>query len=68
MHNTYLNYAFPRMGERNPLSNLTVRVGINNVFDIEPPLADEDNGYRRGAGTTNAVRGRTYYAQLTKRF
>lgn len=66
VHNTYLNYAFPRRRESLLLSNLSLRLGVNNVFDTEPPVADEDFGYRRGAGTN--ARGRAYYAQLTKRF
>ncbi len=66
VHNAYVNYAFPRLRERFLLSNLSVRLGVNNVFDTEPPLADEDVGYRRGAGTN--ARGRAFYAQLTKRF
>ncbi|MBL9211214.1 MAG: TonB-dependent receptor [Opitutaceae bacterium] len=64
-HNAYLNYAFPRRRGSN-LSNLSLRVGVNNVFDEEPPLADEDFGYRRGAGTN--ARGRAFYGQITKRF
>lgn len=64
-HNTYLNYAFPRR-RGSLLSDLSVRLGINNVTDIEPPLADEDVGYRRGAGTN--ARGRTFYSQISKRF
>jgi outer membrane receptor protein involved in Fe transport len=43
-----------------------LRFGVNNVFDQEPPLADSDTGYQRGAGTD--PRGRVYYGQLTKRF
>ena len=65
-HNAYLNYAFPRSRERKLLKDLSLRVGVNNVFDAEPPLADEDYGYRRGAATN--PRGRVYYAQATKRF
>jgi outer membrane receptor protein involved in Fe transport len=66
LHNTYINYAFPRRRDNRWLSNLSVRAGINNVFDVEPPLADEDSGYRRGAGTN--PRGRAFYSQITKRF
>ena len=65
-HNAYLNYAFPRSRERKLLKDLSLRVGVNNVFDAEPPLADEDYGYRRGAATN--PRGRAFYAQATKRF
>ena len=67
-HNTYVNYTLPRQrgGERGPLSGLSLRFGMNNVFDIEPPLADEEFGYRRGAGTT--AKGRTFYSQISKQF
>lgn len=64
-HNAYLNYAFPRR-RGSAVSNLSLRLGVNNVMDEEPPLADEDFGYRRGAGTN--ARGRTFYGQISKRF
>ncbi|MDP3073004.1 MAG: TonB-dependent receptor [Opitutaceae bacterium] len=64
-HNTYASYAFPRRRGSN-LSGLSLRTGLNNVFDIEPPLADSDTGYQRGAGTN--PRGRTFYGQISKSF
>jgi iron complex outermembrane recepter protein len=64
-HNAYLNYAVGRKRE-SVLSNLSVRFGVNNVFDAEPPLADEDSGYRRGVGTN--ARGRIFYTQISKSF
>ncbi len=64
-HNTYINYAIPRRRGSN-FGDISVRFGVNNVFDAEPPLADSDVGYQRGAGTN--PRGRTYYSQLSKRF
>lgn len=66
VHNTYLNYSFPRNRQNRWVSDLSLRVGVNNVLDEEPPLADEDFGYRRGAGTN--ARGRVFYSQITKRF
>jgi hypothetical protein len=39
---------------------------VNNVRDTDPPLADSDTGYQRGAGTN--PRGRAYYGQISKRF
>jgi hypothetical protein len=39
---------------------------VNNLSDAEPPLADEDSGYRRGAGTN--PRGRVFEAQVSRRF
>jgi outer membrane receptor protein involved in Fe transport len=64
-HNAYVNYAIGRQRGR-LLGNTSLRVGVNNVFDAEPPIADEDYGYRRGAATN--PRGRTFYSQITKRF
>ncbi len=64
-HNAYLNYAVGRQ-RGSVFSNTTFRVGVNNVMDGEPPVADEDSGYRRGAATN--PRGRSFYAQVTKRF
>jgi outer membrane receptor protein involved in Fe transport len=64
-HNAYLSYAFPRKRGSN-LSGVSLRLGVNNVADIEPPLADSDTGYQRGAGTN--PRGRTFFAQLSRNF
>ena len=64
-HSAYLNYAFT--GRRDSLlADTTLRFRVNNLFDAEPPLADEDSGYRRGAGTN--PRGRVFEAQVSKRF
>jgi hypothetical protein len=64
-HNAHCNYLF--QAKRGALlRDLSLRFGVNNVFDQEPPLADSDTGYQRGAGTD--PRGRVYYGQLTKRF
>ena len=65
VHNAYLNYAFPWQ-RGSLLSDVSVRFGVSNAFDNEPPLADEDVGYRRGAGTS--AKGRTWYSQISKRF
>jgi outer membrane receptor protein involved in Fe transport len=64
-HNAYVNYAFPRR-ERKWFSGAALRLGVNNVTDIEPPLADADVGYQRGAGTN--PRGRAFYSQISKSF
>ena len=52
--------------ERGLFSGTSVRFRVNNLSDREPPIADEDTGYRRGAGSN--PRGRTYEAQVSKRF
>lgn len=65
-HNAYVNYAFPRSRRGGLLAGVSLRFGVNNVTDIEPPLADEAFGYRRGAGTT--AKGRTFSSQISKSF
>ena len=64
-HNANVAYAFPRKRGSN-FNDVSVRFGVNNVFDEDPPLADADVGYQRGAGTN--PRGRVYSAQVSKRF
>jgi outer membrane receptor protein involved in Fe transport len=65
-HNAYVNYAVSRQRRGSVFSGVSLRFGVNNVTDIEPPLADEAFGYRRGAGTT--AKGRTFYSQVSKSF
>lgn len=63
-HNAWISYRFDR-NANTWLRGVTVRGGINNVFDAEPELADEQYGYR--SGTFNA-RGRQFTLELSKRF
>jgi outer membrane receptor protein involved in Fe transport len=64
-HNANVAYTLPRKRGSN-FSDISVRLGVNNVFDEDPSLADSDVGYQRGAGTN--PRGRVYSAQVSKRF
>ena len=54
-------------GWRAWLNNLTVTLGVNNVFDQQPPFVAGafENGYDES--TTNA-KGRTWYVAFKKRF
>lgn len=59
-----------RAHERGPIEHrwlhgVSVRFAVNHLFDVEPPLADETNGY--AAGTAN-IRGRQFVLDLTQRF
>ncbi len=63
-HNAWVSYRFDD-NTRPWLRGVTVRTGINNVFDTEPPLADEQYGYK--SGTAN-VRGRQFTLQISKQF
>jgi iron complex outermembrane receptor protein len=47
-HNAWISYRFEG-STRSWLRGITVRGGINNVLDTEPPLADETYGYKTGA-------------------
>ena len=60
-HNAYAQYTFGVDGE-NPLR---LRVGARNLFDTDPPLADESFGY---LGTLHSPRGRFVYVSARKTF
>lgn len=63
-HNAWISYRFDR-GSRPWLRGVTVRGGINNVFDTVPQLADEQYGYF--SGSANA-RGRQFTMEVAKKF
>lgn len=60
--NAYLEYDFSRDGM---LDDLRIRVGANNIFDEDPPLADETNGYD---AAYHSIRGRQVYFDIRKIF
>ena len=64
-HNATLTYAFPKR-RGSVLNDLSVRLGVNNVFDAEPPLGASASGYQQGAGTN--PRGRVFSGQISKHF
>jgi outer membrane receptor protein involved in Fe transport len=47
------------------LDSTTVRLGVNNILNEDPPLADETFGYY---ASLHDNRGRFWYLQLTKSF
>lgn len=63
-HNANVSYRFGHEGHR-WLRGVTARLGINNVFDKEPPIMDEVHGYLSGAVNP---RGRMYTLDITKAF
>ncbi len=63
-HNAWISYRFDR-GSREWLRGVTVRGGVNNVFDTDPQLGDEQYGYQPG---TFNVRGRQFTMEVSKRF
>lgn len=63
-HNASVTYRVSGKA-KHLLRGTTIRVGVNNVFDTIPPLADEQYGYQ--AGTAN-VRGRQFLLELSRKF
>ncbi|MDB2438447.1 TonB-dependent receptor [Hellea sp.] len=58
VHNTSMSYS---------KDSYVLRVGVNNVFDTDPPLTDNnDLGFLGGLGFDTG--GRTYFVNATKRF
>ncbi|WP_300379119.1 TonB-dependent receptor [Henriciella sp.] len=60
-HNAYVQYTFGHDTDK----PLQLRVGARNVFDEEPPLADESFGY---LGGLHSSRGRFLYVNARKSF
>jgi outer membrane receptor protein involved in Fe transport len=60
--NFYLQYEF---GRKHEFEGLRIRLGANNVFGEDPPLADEENGYD---AQYHSIRGRQIYIDLSKDF
>ncbi len=60
--NAYVQYDVESSG---PLDGTLIRIGANNIFDEDPPLADETNGYD---AAYHSIRGRQVYFDVRKRF
>ncbi|WP_414662004.1 TonB-dependent receptor domain-containing protein [Horticoccus sp. 23ND18S-11] len=63
-HNAWISYRFDK-DARPWLKGVSVRGGINNVFDTDPQLADEQYGYISGSANP---RGRQFTMEVSKRF
>lgn len=48
-----------------PVDPLRLRIGVNNVGDTAPPLADESRGFFT---SVHSIRGREFYVQLRASF
>ncbi|UTW58781.1 TonB-dependent receptor [Kordiimonas sp. SCSIO 12603] len=59
--NANVDYRF----EDGALKGTRLRVGVNNLFDQDPPLADENFGF---FGSIHSSVGRFFYIDLTKKF
>lgn len=64
---SYNFYATYRVASQNRwLNQMSVRLGVNNLFDATPPLSADSRGYEPSIHNVMA-RGRTYTLQLTKK-
>jgi iron complex outermembrane receptor protein len=64
---SYNVFATYRVSSTNRwLNNTSLRLGVNNVLDAQPPLSSDSRGYEVGLYNTMA-RGRTYSLQVTKK-
>jgi iron complex outermembrane recepter protein len=64
LHNASVSYRFGKESNR-WVRQVSVRASVNNVFDLEPPVVDETNGFQ--GGTINP-RGRQFALEVSKRF
>ncbi|MEH6759165.1 MAG: TonB-dependent receptor [Parasphingorhabdus sp.] len=51
--------------DKGPLHDTRIRIGANNVFDNDPPTADESYSYY---GAEHSGKGRTLYFEVRKKF
>lgn len=66
-YNTFVTYRLGTGDLRGWLRDTSVRVGVNNLFNREPPLSDDPNTYEPALYNTLA-KGRSYSVTLTKKF
>jgi outer membrane receptor protein involved in Fe transport len=60
--NTTITYTFRNDG---PLDGTRIRLGVNNILDRQPPLADETYGF---FSALHSPRGRVFRVELRKSF
>ncbi|MDP3069212.1 MAG: TonB-dependent receptor [Opitutaceae bacterium] len=63
-YNLHLTYRV--VAQNRWLNQTSVRLGVNNVFNAEPPLSADSRGYEPSLYNVMA-RGRTYSLQITKK-
>jgi outer membrane receptor protein involved in Fe transport len=63
-YNAYVTYRVK--SDNRWLARTSVRLGVNNLFDKEPPLSSDSRGYEPSLYNVLA-RGRTYSLQITKK-
>jgi outer membrane receptor protein involved in Fe transport len=63
-YNLFVGYRVPAQSRW--LNGTSFRLGVNNLFDLKPPLSSDSRGYETGLYNVIA-RGRTYSLQITKK-
>jgi len=63
-YNAYVTYRV--QSQHRWLARTSVRLGVNNLLDLEPPLSADSRGYEPSLYNVMA-RGRTYSLQFTKK-
>ena len=63
LQNAYVEYRFGR--DSDIIKNVNLRLGVTNLTDEEPPIADESRGYQGG---TISAKGRSFYLEVSKKF
>ena len=63
-HNAWIGYRFDR-AERSWLQGTSLRLGMNNVFETNPPQSSDQYGFRT---STANPRGRQFTMEVSKRF
>ena len=66
-YNAFLSYRLRKTDTRSWLRDTSMRVGVTNLFNAEPPLSDDNNSYESALFNTMA-KGRMYSLTLTKTF
>jgi len=66
-YNVFGSYRFgkDRTGFNGFLADITLRAGVNNVLNEDPPLADAQYAFNQGL---HNARGRSWYLEVTKKF
>ena len=60
--NTAISYTFEDGGA---LEGTRIRLGVNNLFDVDPPLADDTYGF---FSALHSPRGRVFRVDIRKTF
>ncbi|MEY4940217.1 MAG: Vitamin transporter BtuB precursor, partial [Verrucomicrobiota bacterium] len=66
-YNAFVSYRFDRTDRSHWLRDTSFRMGVNNLFNAEPPLSDDNNTYESALYNTIA-KGRIYSVTITRKF